>query len=95
MKEIKDLHSSNTSQESDIPAKIIKENTGTFPDLFIADLQSNDQVFFFSTSLKLANNRSVHKMAIKFKRKLEICKHLAKCIRNLRKVALQTNELLF
>lgn len=39
MKEINDLDSSNTSQESDIPAKIIKENAGTFPNLFISEFQ--------------------------------------------------------
>ena len=39
MKEIKDLDSSNTSQESDIPAKIIKKDAGTFPNLCISEFQ--------------------------------------------------------
>ena len=80
MKEIKDLDSSNTSQVSDIPAKIIKKNTGTFSNFLYQIFNKMISFFFFFSSLKLANNRSVHKMAIKFKRKLEICKHLVKCI---------------
>ena len=63
--EIKNLDASKSSQEDDIPTKIIKENSNIFSNFIYQSFNSMTDVCIFPTSLKLANTTPIYKKGSK------------------------------
>ena len=61
MKEIKNLPTSKGTQDSDIPTKIIKDNSDIFADFILSSFNTCIANSEFPSSLKIANITPVHK----------------------------------
>ena len=68
LKEIKNLKSNKATQNTDIPTKLIKENSDIFADFIFENLNDSISQSVFPSALKLANITPVHKKDSKSKK---------------------------
>ena len=68
LKEIKNLKSNKATQNTDIPTKLIKENSDIFADFIFENLNDSISQSVFPSALKLANITPVHKKYSKSKK---------------------------
>ena len=61
LKEIKNLKANKATQNTDIPTKLIKENSVIFVDFTFENLNDSISQSVFPSALKLANITPVHK----------------------------------
>ena len=61
LKEIQMLQSNKATQNTDIPTKLIKDNTDIFAELVFTSLNKGIEQSVFPSKLKLANKTPVHK----------------------------------
>ena len=69
LKEIKNLKLNKATQNTDIPIKLIKENSDIFADFIFGNLNDSISQSVFPSALKLANITPVHKKDPKSKKK--------------------------
>ena len=67
-KEIKNLKANKATQNTDIPTKLIKENSDIFADFIFENLNDSISHSVFPSALKLANITPVHKKDSKSKK---------------------------
>ena len=68
LKEIKNLKANKATQNTDIPTKLIKENSDIFADFIFENLNDSISQSVFPSALKLANITPVHKKDSKSKK---------------------------
>ena len=68
LKEIKNLKANKATQNTDIPTKLIKENSDIFADFIFENLNDSISHLVFPSALKLANITPVHKKDSKSKK---------------------------
>ena len=68
LKEIKNLKENKTTQNTDIPTKLIKESSEMFEDFIFENLNDSISQTVFQSALKLANIKPVHKKIQKVKK---------------------------
>ena len=96
MKEINNLNNTKASQDTDIPTKIIKENSEIFVDFLKNSFNNSVDTNEFPSEMKLANITPVHKKGSKnFKENFRPISILPNVIKNAREISLQTNAFFF
>ena len=70
LKEIKNLKANKATQNTDIPTKLIKENSDIFVDFIFENLNDSISQSVFPSALKLANITPVQKKDSKSKKKI-------------------------
>ena len=88
MKKVKTLDTAKATQQSDIPTKILKQNSDYFAEYFYENINQGMSKSIFPSDLKLADVTPVYKKKSNNSNTFKHSKHIIQHFQNLRKMCL-------